>query len=43
MTQSTSRIDLENAQSRNTSILQSYFDLFGALQFEQWGELWSMV
>lgn len=34
--------DLDQAKARNTSILQSYLNLFGSLKFEEWGELlWS--
>jgi ketosteroid isomerase-like protein len=36
-----SHIDLDQAKARNASILQSYLDLFGSLQFEEWGELWT--
>lgn len=33
--------ELNQAKSRNTSILHSYLNLFASLEFEQWGELWT--
>lgn len=35
-----SSTDLDQAKLRNMTILQSYLDLFGSLQFEEWGDLW---